>query len=335
MNALERLYYMGYKYKTGRDVRKQKRLPLPVISVGNITTGGTGKTPAVVALAAEAARRGLRPCVLTRGYGGKLRGPIMVGSAHTAREVGDEPLLMAGLLHDTPVIKCADRYTGGMFALDTLESSPELFILDDGFQHRRVYRDIDIVLVSALSPFGGGRLLPMGRLREPLQELARASVFVITKSDAPGAHPRTEIEPVLHRHNPDAPVFLSTHAPGFVRPAHPGGAGAIDDISIRGESVYAFCAIAEPESFVGSLQAMGAHVAGHRFFRDHYEFTSADLEVVESAARDAGAHWIMTTEKDIMRLRGLGNIPPNCASLGIDFGIDRDFFDHILHTLER
>src|SRR5271157_4150100 len=172
MTPLEFLYYTGYALKKQRSLRLQRRLPYPVISIGNITVGGTGKTPATIAVAEESKRRGFSPVILTRGYKGRVKGPCVVSPKNlpvrnylgdpgkviqTVKDAGDEPVLMAGRLKGVPVIKSAGRYEGGIFALQSFSfaaSAPFIFILDDGFQHWRLHRDIDIVLIDGLNPFG-------------------------------------------------------------------------------------------------------------------------------------------------------------------------------------
>ena len=350
MNILERIYLLGHRYRTSTDLKGQRRLPVPVISIGNITTGGTGKTPAVIALAMEARARGFRPCVLTRGYGGRLRGPLFVSEENYARDVGDEPLLIASRLHDVPVVKCPDRYKGGMFALDNLDSLddqkkidglPDLFILDDGFQHRRLQRDMDVLLVSALEPFGRGRLLPAGRLREPLSGIGRADVIVITKTEATDPGAIEEIRKTIAAHNPGAPVFLSTHGPTGVllgvsphESASPRADLALIDW-LKGRRVFAFSAVAGPESFIETLRQAGADVAGSRSYRDHHVFSHGDLRDIRAEAQRAGAGWIMTTEKDIMRLRALEGQMDNIGALIVDFMVEKDFYDRVLDNPGR
>jgi tetraacyldisaccharide 4'-kinase len=328
LNLLERIYHAGYRYKTLGDLKRIKKLPLPVISVGNITTGGTGKTPAVIAIAEQARRRGLRPCILTRGYRGRLRGPVFVSEENYAADVGDEPLLIASRLHDVPVVKCPDRHEGGMFALDNLEDRPGLFIIDDGFQHRRLHRDLDVVLVSATNPFGGGRLLPLG-----------ADILVITKAETKDDDHIMRIEEDIRKYNPDARVFRSSHGPsgvllGVFRHEKTGqGEGHYEPMDwLEGRRVYAFCAIAEPGSFVRSLEDAGAVVTGSRFFRDHHQFKPSEMESIAASAASSGANWIMATEKDIMRLRALMAPPRECAALSIEFRIHADFYDRIFEV---
>jgi len=336
VNLFEKIYYKGYRYRTDRDLKEMKTLPLPVISVGNITTGGTGKTPAVIAIASEAKKRGLSPCVLTRGYRGRLRGPVFVSEENYASDMGDEPLLIASRLHDVPVVKCPDRYEGGMFALENLEDSPGLFILDDGFQHRRLRRDMDVVLINALDPFGGRRLLPFGRLREPLEELSRSGCIVITKASGTDDGMIEALTADIRKYNFDAPVHVSSHMSSHVMIGVSHHEKAVDVDAgmepiewLKGRKVFAFCAIAGPESFMRSLKEAGAIITGSKAFRDHHVFRHSDLKSITELARESGADWIMTTEKDIMRLRALKETPVNCASLGIEFHVDKGFFDYI------
>jgi tetraacyldisaccharide 4'-kinase len=324
MGLFELLYYLGYRIKTGVDVARKKRLPVRVISIGNITTGGTGKTPLAIALAGEAARRGFKPCILTRGYRGKLRGPVLVSPRMSEGEVGDEPLLMARKLPGVPVVKGARRHHAGLYALSSLSPAPDLFILDDGFQHRRIHRDVDVVLVSAVNPFDNRRLLPMGLLREPLGELKRADAIVITKSDGLDT---SELEAFIRRYNSAAPVFRSGVRPTSVRSVQ-GEEHAPEWLS--GRSVFLFSGIEEPETFPALVRASGARVESSLFFPDHYRYRQRDLEEISREAGRAGAEWIMTTEKDIMRLGGLST-PGNLMTLGMECAGERGLYDFVLN----
>ena len=149
LGPLELIYYLGYRVNTALDLSNASQLREKVISVGNITTGGTGKTPLTIALSTEAQKRGFVPSVLTRGYSGKMTGPFIVSSEMYVEDVGDEPMLMHEHLDGIPVIKGSDRYSSGRFAIENLHDTPDLFILDDGFQHRRLHRDLDIVLINS------------------------------------------------------------------------------------------------------------------------------------------------------------------------------------------
>src|SRR3990172_6618152 len=192
MYLFEFLYYLGFSAKKHYSLGRQRRLPYRVISIGNLTTGGTGKTPATMALAEEAKKRGFRPVILTRGYRGKAKGPCFVtkgeGPLLALEDAGDEPFLMAERLSGIPIVKGGNRYEAGMFAVKELfGQSPQLpdgllFLLDDGFQHRGLYRNKDVVLIDAGNPFGGGRLLPFGGFTEPITAIAHSNVLVLTKT---------------------------------------------------------------------------------------------------------------------------------------------------------
>jgi len=322
MGLFEFLYYLGYRAKTAHDLKRQLRLPARVISIGNITTGGTGKTPAAVALALEARRRGLKPCVLTRGYGGSLKGPVIIEPGMRAGEAGDEPLLMAGKLGGIPVVKCAGRYEAGMFALSEIGPRPDLFILDDGFQHRRLYRDKDVLLINAREPFDNGKLLPMGLLREPLEAMGRADVVVITKARDVNTRPLLE---TIRRYNSRAPVFSA----GFRLSSVMDASGERRPVGwLKGRDVYAFCGIGEPGSFRDSVAGAGAILKGMKAFRDHHRFTAEDIRKIGNEAHVKGAPWIITTEKDIMRLRDI-EVPENLLTLEIEFVAGGDYYDKV------
>lgn len=324
-DPLEFLYYLGYRAKTAYDSAQCQRLPARVISIGNITTGGTGKTPATVALALEARKRGFQPCVLTRGYGGKMPGPFVVSEEMYVEDVGDEPMLMARHLVGIPIIKGANRYESGMFAIENLHFKPDLFILDDGFQHRKLARDLDVVLINTRDPFFNRKLLPMGRLREPLTELKRADVIMFSKCNT------LEMPEGLHddvrRFNDSAPFFISRHRPSFV----------MDSSDVRqpinwlqGKTVFAFAGIGEPIFFMETLEGAGAKVASYRKYRDHYRFEPKDVSKIKSLAADAGAEFIITTEKDIMRMRRFSDELENFFYLGVEFEADMEFYDQVL-----
>ena len=328
---LELIYYLGYRINTAHDLSNLRKLQAKVIRVGNITTGGTGKTPLTIALASEARKRGFRPCVLTRGYGGKARGPFIVSSEMYVEDVGDEPMLMAERLEGIPVVKGADRYESGIFAHENLRDKPDLFILDDGFQHRRLHRDLDIVLINSRDPFQNRTLLPMGRLREPLGQLNRADVLVFTKCE------KMEMPAALHddvrNFNGSAPIYLSRHRVSFIRNS------CHDDLpadQLQRKKVLAFSGIGEPAAFVDTLERSGAEVVGQKVFRDHHRFDLPDMKRVQEQASIAQAQWIVTTEKDIMRLRHFKcNEFDNFHYVGIELEADNAFYDHVFEVISR
>jgi tetraacyldisaccharide 4'-kinase len=338
MGPLEFIYYLGHSFNKSRSLKHQQRLPCRVISVGNLTVGGTGKTPAVIAIAEEAEKRGYFPCILTRGYRGKAEGPCFVSAGEgpllNVDEAGDEAVLMAEKLRGVPVVKGANRYEAGMFAIRHLESltsevSPRLlFILDDGFQHLRLYRDTDILLIDSANPFGNRKLLPTGRLREPLREIKRADIIVLTRiqEGSEGPYPAPDgLTTEIRRHNPDAPIYRSAHLPVGLRTL----SGEDMPLTVlEKKPVFGFCGIGSPPAFRDTLIRTGADVKGFMAFADHHSYDGADMKRIAGNARECGADWIVTTEKDIMRLRGIARME-NLAALCIAFRIEQTFYDKI------
>ncbi|HET6516059.1 MAG TPA: tetraacyldisaccharide 4'-kinase [Thermodesulfovibrionales bacterium] len=342
MGPLEFIYYLGYSFERSRSLKRQRRLPCPVISVGNITVGGTGKTPAVIAIAEKAKERGYHPCILTRGYGGKAKGPCFVskgsGSLLSVGEAGDEPFLMAERLKGVPVVKGGDRYEAGLFALEELGFQPSssihhplLCILDDGFQHWRLHRDRDILLIDGTDPFGNRRLLPMGRLREPLTEMKRADVIVITKKvlgekgivRSSGFSSFDSLIDEIRDNSPDAPLFVAEHLPTGLTTA---SGKDLPITAISGKTIYGFAGIGNTDSFRETLLSIGTRVSGFKPFRDHVAYSQGDIERISLASKACRADWIVTTEKDIMKIRGY-SVPENLVVLRIDFSVDTAFYD--------
>lgn len=336
MGLLSVLYLFGLTCR--KLIVKPKRLASKVISVGNLTLGGTGKTPAVIAIAEEAKKRGLYPCVLTRGYKGKSKGPCFVvpspnlqiggqGVANicTGIDAGDEPVLLAARLKDVPVIKCANRYKAGIFALNSLPVTrhPSLvFILDDGFQHWALHRDIDILLIDATNPFGNEKLFPEGRLREPLSSMKRANIIVLTKTDLADKETISVIDQKIKQYNPEAPVFTASHK--SVALINASGESADID-TLKGRKIYAFSGIANGDYFRDILTESGADIIGFKSFRDHHIYRQRDMDIIK---KEAAGLDIITTEKDLVKIRELC-LPENLFALRIEFAITKDFFDHI------
>jgi len=270
------------------------RAPVPVISVGNLTVGGTGKTPMVAWLARRLKEAGGRPAVVSRGYGGTSgRGPNVVsdgsGPGCGPDECGDEPFLLASSLPGVAVVVGHDRPAGADAAAGL---GCDVVLLDDGFQHRRLARDLDIVLLDAAKPFGNGRLLPAGPLREPPSALARAGLVLVTRS-GPGGVP-VEIERVVRSFQRDVPVL-------------PAGHRRVGFFDATGESVEAppravlFCGIGSPELFRRDVEAEGVEVVAFEPGRDHRRYDEADLARLRACAASHGAV-LITTEKDRVRL---------------------------------
>jgi tetraacyldisaccharide 4'-kinase len=332
MRPLELLYYFGSSAKKHYSLRHRQRLPHKVVSLGNITTGGTGKTPAAIALAEEAKRRGLYPIILTRGYRGKVKGPCFVTKGTSpllsAEDAGDEPLLMAERLQGVPVVKGCDRYEAGRYALAHIDHGGEfLFILDDGFQHWRLHRDKDIVLIDALNPFGNRALLPFGKLREPLGSLDRADIIVLSKAGGQGQdrQGRPCIDSLVEeiREYTKARIFKAEHKPlsctflsGEKKPTE----------WLLGRKVFGLSALGNPLSFRKTVLSLGAQLLGYRMFRDHHRYSASDVAKVLKGAEKSGAEWIVTTEKDIIKLRNL-DLPDNILIIEVTFFVEQGFYD--------
>lgn len=277
-----------------RGLRTPRRLLRPVISVGNITTGGTGKTPVVRWLASRLREHGRHVAVLARGYGAEPGKP------------GDEQIMLERLLNVGGMDPVAVGAHPDRFALGSrlLSERPKIdaFVLDDGFQHRQLARDLDIVLINATSPFGYGHVLPRGMLREPLAGLSRAGAFVITHADQVAGADVSDIERRIREHNPDAPIYRAAHAHAGLTTAS-GETRPPDELGTKGW--FAICGIGDPQTFVRQLESAGGRRAGHRWFADHHRYTAADFDEVRRDARAAGADVLVTTEKDWAKLESL------------------------------
>lgn len=280
----------------GRHPHRRRQLEQPVISVGNLVVGGSGKTPVVATLARLLVAAGERPAILSRGYG-RLRtadGVVVVSDAHQvlvpAAQSGDEPQMLARALPGVPVLVSPDRYLAGRVAERTFGCTVHL--LDDGFQHLQLARDIDLLVIANVDL--DERLLPSGRLREPLSAAAAADALLVsgTGEDASSVAARLGIIPVFR-------VIPRYDQPRLVEPF-----GALLPAS-AGRRTVAIAAIARPERFFAALREQGWDVAAELVFRDHRWFTSRDLESIRRAAADAKADVILTTEKDAVRLGSL------------------------------
>ena len=293
-----RLRHAAYR----RGWLKTRRLNRPVISVGNLSVGGTGKTPTVILLAGILLAAGRRPCILTRGYGRRRgKGPTLLDPearlVYDPRAVGDEPAALAKALPDVPIVVSADRFRGGTMAERVFR--PSVFLLDDGFQHLALYRDLDVVLLDVAAPSRDLALLPAGRLRETFQALQRADWVILTRTELGDA---SGIEARVQAANPKARIFrCSTKLAGLVD-ARSGLPEPHE--SLLGKKVAAFCGIGNASAFFADLRSWGFDVAAARAFPDHHVYRHSDLESVFALARGARAEAVLTTEKDLM------NLPP-------------------------
>lgn len=289
------------------------KLNRPVISVGNITTGGTGKTPLVEWVARTVAASGKKVCILTRGYGRDNPERMVVVSdgktvLATPNEAGDEPFLLAtNLVGVAAVISSVDRVAAGNEAIRQFDT--DCFVLDDGFQHLRLERDLNILTIDATNPWGGGHLLPYGRLREPLSGLSRADCIVITRTDQVNDLDKLQTE--IRKHAGAIPVFQSRINTSQI-------------VSLDGSSqalvapVAAFCAVGNPRSF---FKQVPHEVVLERAFADHHRYSQSEIDSLIETARRAGANSLITTAKDAVKLRSFSFSLP-CFVLEIEPSVE-------------
>ena len=294
-----------------RGLLPAARAAVPVVSVGNLTLGGTGKTPLVAWVAKTVAAQGRRPAIVSRGYGAR--------PGERSDEAAELALLVPGVLH------VADRDRVAAARLATA-SGAAVVVLDDGFQHRRLARDLDIVAVDATDPFGGGSIFPRGLLREPLAGLARAQAVVLTRASAVDADRRTAIRRQLAAACGSAmpPVWAEAHhrpvrlrsAAGSERPLE----------SLAAARVAAFAGIGNPAAFRGSLESCGARLAGFRGFPDHHAYTAADLDGLDRWADGLRADLVVTTLKDLVKIdrESLAGVPLVALEIAIDVTVGGD-----------
>jgi tetraacyldisaccharide 4'-kinase len=262
-----------------RGLFKARRAGAAVISIGNITAGGAGKTPLVIWLCNRLSRS--HECaILTRGY--KTRqGPLL-----------DEPAILAESCPDAKVVVNPDRVAG---AAEAVGFGAEVLIMDDGFQHRRLARDLDIVAIDATMPFGFGRILPAGLLREPVTALKRADAIVITRSDQVADAELAKIENKIRHIKADIPIARSIHAPLCAIDCD---ANEIGIEKLKGKKIFAFCGIGNPDAFLNTLRNLGAGILGSKIFDDHHHYTDSCIAEISEQAERLGAELAMTTQKD-------------------------------------
>jgi tetraacyldisaccharide 4'-kinase len=297
-------------------------LGAPVISVGNLTTGGTGKTPLVEWIAGELAQTGRRVCILTRGYGRRnAAARVIVSDGNEvnadASQTGDEPLLLAeNLKGRAAVISDADRVAAARWAIENLHI--DVFILDDGFQHLRVARNLDIVTLDATNPWGNGKVLPAGVLRESPTELKRADCIVITRAD--DSEFTAELQPKVALLSKGRPVFSSRMRLSGLR-AVSATQAVIETDKIKTSRIAAFCALGNPESFFSMLQRSGYQTTHTRVFRDHHLYSQRDIDHVVRESVAHGVQALLTTAKDEVKLRSFKFGLP-CYAVDIALEID-------------
>lgn len=293
-----------YLWLYDAGIRRRCKLDVPVISVGNLTCGGTGKTPAVQAISRALLEQGKRVVVLSRGHGGSVRGVAVASDGDnvlsTSLQVGDEPILLARTLPGVPVVVGKDRRDSGRIALERF--APDVIVLDDGLQYWQLHRDLDVVIVNSRKPFGSGFLFPMGDLREPRSGLCRAGIVLLTGTDSLNAAQIQAVRKAISGVAPDIPVHAANHLPVCVRDTET--QAELDAGWLAGRCVFAFCGIGQPDSFMGSLRDTGASVDGNIVFADHHRLSDRDITAIIEGADACGAEAIITTEKDFARLDG-------------------------------
>jgi tetraacyldisaccharide 4'-kinase len=273
-----------------------RSLPCKVISVGNITWGGTGKTTLVQYLAGYLKGQGHKVAILSRGY---KRCRTRAQGADDYASLGDEPFMLRMNLQDVPVVVGADRIRSGLCAVS--EYAVDTVILDDGFQQWKLKKDLEIVTVDAKNPFGNSHLLPRGILRQPLSSLKRADVFVLTKTDL--GHDVERLTEELRRINPGAVVIQSCHTPIALRRLS-GDGGLVSLEALRGKTVTCVCGIGDPDSFEKLILGLGIRIGMSLRFPDHHTYLAADIQRIMKGSQAKGIDTVVTTEKDAVRFSG-------------------------------
>ncbi len=327
-------------YRFGAELRKRlirpDTLPVPVISIGNIVLGGTGKTPACIMLCRWAKEEGYNPSVVLRGYGGKFHGRVGIVSdgkriIMSAKEAGDEACLLSENLKGVPVIISKNRHLGAKLSLKRFNT--DLFLLDDGFQHISLKRSLDIVLIDSRDPFGNRRLIPWGPLREPIDSLKRADIILLTRAD------KSEKVKGLKRYITERfkkPVFLAQHIPEDIVFPYLRERISLDDL--RGKKVVAFAGIAKGMEFIETLRSLDIDVSHFILLRDHSFYSPRQVDLFEKERIMHEADLIITTEKDWMRIKDMNIRYPELGYLRIRFEIVSDkslFFNMIRERIKK
>ncbi len=319
-----------------------------VVSVGNITAGGTGKTPVVELLSRTLAARGRKCAILTRGYksedldepqqwtdaeGKPVKNLPKIASDGVTRylgplHAGDEPFMLARNLDGVAVLVDKDRVKSGIFAIEQLGRNT--LILDDGMQYLKLKHEIDIVLVDCGFPFGTGSLLPRGTMREPRTSLARASYIILTKS---GGKPQGELISTIRKYNKVADIIVTNHGPSYLENIFTGERKPLS--FLKDKYVACMSGIARPESFEGLVEGLGAHVEIRRRYPDHYWFDQADLETFVERCADRAMDLIVTTEKDAVRFLKPGEmeVPIYFLRIQIDIEQGQEYWDRMIDRI--
>jgi tetraacyldisaccharide 4'-kinase len=350
------LYGISLVYGTGQKLRagcyRQKilhsqKLPCRVISVGNMTVGGTGKTPMTIYLAQELKQAGYRVAIVSRGYKGaaERQGGIVSDGRSLlmdSERAGDEPFMIACRLKDIPVIVGRNRLEAGRLAVGKFQ--PDVIVLDDAFQHLQLKRDIDIVLLDHDRPFGNSHLLPRGILREPFTAMKRATVFILTRCRDDAADDARSSMALIKSISPETPVFKSSAIP-YCYPVKNGALRPLESASIffephdlgdvKNRKVFGFSGIARNDDFQHTVKTLGFDVTGFLEFSDHHRYTEPDLKTILRTAGATGARQLITTEKDCVRLTGKGVHPMDLVVVGVRVAFKDDESGFISFVKDR
>lgn len=330
--------------------RTPRRLDSTIIGVGNITLGGTGKTPMVEYIARYLRSEAHRVAILTRGYGRASAGMQTLNvprhsinnqrdeqgsdavNTTSYREVGDEPLMLARALPDVPIVIHKDRFQAGRWAASALGA--DVLVLDDAYQHLQLARDLNILLIDASDPFGGFEMAPFGRLREPLYGIKRADAVIVTRADRPFDQAQTQAI-IRHFCGDKIPVMYMTSGITRLRHLETGAVYGLQEFT--GWNAAALCGIGNPQAFAEDILQAGINIVSENFFRDHHPFTQADLDRATTEAQQAAADMIITTEKDAVRLEGLrhGAVPVYAAQMEIQSDDEIRLKSLLLRTVTR
>jgi tetraacyldisaccharide 4'-kinase len=319
----------------GTGVLKSRRLPCPVIAIGNLALGGTGKTPAVELAVQTLKQAGIEPAIVSRGYGRNSSGIQVVSDRQSLRldprASGDEPFLLARRLPGVPVVVGENRFLAGQLCLERFRV--KALVLDDAFQHRTLQKDLEVVLLNGRAPWGSGRLFPLGVLREPLAALRRAHMVVVTRS--PDADTFEKIVTVVRRHNETSPVVRGEYEPVECWEIH--ASGSVGPEALGGRRLAAFAGIAHPQDFHRTAEQVGVTVTHFTEFPDHYWYREEDVAHLTREARRSGAEGLVTTEKDWVRLSTLAppSLPLWVLRIRLALGAGFDRFRSVLMQAAR
>ena len=348
-----RFYRMAVQFRLwmyDKRVIRNHALGCLVVSIGNLSCGGTGKTPVVEVFARSLSAKGRRVAILSRGYRSKKRSlreklshifrhrkietPPKVVSDGTdlllnSEDAGDEPYMLASNLRNVAVVVDKDRVKSGIYAIDHFQT--DIIILDDGFQYLMLKPHINIVLVDASDPFGNGHVLPRGILREPIKNIRRADYIFLTKSD--GSHRINHLKRFIRRHTRRAEIIECCHRPQFL--VQLGSGNQLPLEALKSTKVAALCAIARPDSFERFLEQFGAELVLTDHFADHHRYTQQEIIDFVNQAKAAGADMIVTTEKDAVRIPRLDrcDVPLYYLRIQIDILSGQESFDQCISRI--